>query len=138
GEEPFRSMLAVPIVLFSAERFPFGADKLQGVLTIQTIGPREFTRDEINFAETVAGELTFFIVNAQLFQQTDEQLHQKVRELTTLQQVSKRIAEQLNLEEVLKLIVAKSVELAHVDRADSFRCEEDRTLELAATYGGAR
>jgi GAF domain-containing protein len=138
GEEPFLSMLAVPIVLFSAERFHFGADKLQGVLAIQTIGPRDFTRDEINFVETVAGELTFFIVNAQLYQHTDEQLHQKVRELTTLQQVFKRIAEQLDLEEVLKLIVAKAVELGHVDRADIFRCDEDGTLELAATQGGAQ
>lgn len=137
-EEAFRSILAVPIVLFSAERFHGGADKLQGVLSIQTHGPRDFTPEEIYFAETVAGELAFFIVNAQLYQQTDEQLHQKVRELTTLQQVSKHIAEQLNLEEVLKLIVAKAVELAHVDRADIFRCGDDGRLELAASHGGSQ
>jgi transcriptional regulator with GAF, ATPase, and Fis domain len=121
GEEPYRSMLAVPIVLFSVERFHLGAAKLQGVITVQTYGPRDFTAEEINFVETVAGELAFFIVNAQLYQQTDEQLHQKVRELTTLQQVSKSIAEQLNLEEVLKLIVAKAVELSRSERADIFR-----------------
>ncbi|HET9224129.1 MAG TPA: GAF domain-containing protein, partial [Roseiflexaceae bacterium] len=137
GEEPFRSMLAVPIVLFSAERFHFAADKLQGVIAVQTNGPRDFSDDEINFVETVAGELAFFIANAQLYQHTDEQLHQKLRELTTLQQVSKSIAEQLDLQEVLKLIVAKAVDLAHVDRADIFSCEEDGTLRLAATYGGA-
>jgi two-component system, sensor histidine kinase PdtaS len=136
GEEPFRAMLAVPIVLFSVERFHHGAAKLQGVITIQTLGQRDFTSEEINFVETVAGELAFFVVNAQLYQQTDDQLHQKVRELTTLQQVSKRIAEQLNSEEVLKLIVAKAVELAHADRADIFRCDEDGRLTLAATYGG--
>lgn len=136
GEEPFRAMLAVPIVLFSAERFHLGAANLQGVIAIQTYGPRDFTPEEIYFVETVAGELAFFIVNAQLFQQTDERLHQKVRELTTLQQVSKRIAEQLNLEEVLKLIVAKAVELAHVDRADIFRFDDEGRLALAATHGG--
>jgi two-component system, sensor histidine kinase PdtaS len=137
GEEPFRSMLAVPIVLFSAERYHFGADKLQGVIAVQTNGPRDFSDDEVNFVETVAGELAFFIANAQLYQHTDEQLHQKLRELTTLQQVSKSIAEQLDLQEVLKLIVLKAVDLAHVDRADIFNCEEDGTLRLAATYGGA-
>lgn len=136
GEEEYRSMLAVPIVLFSAERFHIDADKLQGVITIQTNGPREFTPEEVNFVETVAGELAFFVVNAQLYQQTGDQLTQKLRELTTLQQVSKRIAEQLNLEEVLKLIVAKAVDLAHVDRADIFRCNENDNLELAATQGG--
>ncbi|MEO7910360.1 MAG: GAF domain-containing protein [Roseiflexaceae bacterium] len=138
SEESFRSMLAVPIVLFSAERFHVGADKLQGVISIQTYGPRDFTPEEINFVETVAGELAFFIVNAQLYQQTGDQLHQKIQELTTLQQVSKRIAEQLDLQEVLKLIVAKAVELAHVDRADIFRCGDEDRLELAATHGGSQ
>lgn len=137
GDHEYRAMLAVPIVLFSAERFHIDSDKLQGVISIQTHGPREFTPEEINFVETVAGELAFFIVNAQLYQQTGDQLTQKLRELTTLQQVSKRIAEQLNLEEVLKLIVAKAVDLAHVDRADIFRTgDQDGKLELAATYGG--
>ncbi len=136
GEEGFRAILAVPIVLFSAERYHLGAAKLQGVISIQTHNPRDFSEEEVKFVETVAGELAFFIVNAQLYQQTDEQLHQKVRELTTLQQVSKRIAEQLNLEEVLKLIVAKAVELAHADRADIFRYGSDDQLELAASYGG--
>lgn len=135
GEEPFRSILAVPIVLFSAERFHIGADKLQGVISIQTVGPRDFADEEVNFVETVAGELAFFIVNAQLYQQTYEQRHQKVRELATLQHVSKRIAEQLDLEEVLKLIVAKAVELAHVDRADILRFDEDNRLKLAASHG---
>ncbi|KPV52179.1 histidine kinase [Kouleothrix aurantiaca] len=137
GEESFRSILAVPIVLFSAERFHVGADKLQGVITIQTNGPRDFSPEEVNFVETVAGELAFFIVNAQLYQQTGDQLHQKVQELTTLQQVSKRIAEQLDLQEVLRMIVAKAVELARVDRADIFRCGEDDQLELAASQGGS-
>ncbi len=136
GEEPFRAMLAVPIVLFSAERFQLGAANLQGVISIQTYGQRDFTDEEIHFVETVAGELAFFIVNAQLFQETDDRLHQKVRELTTLQQVSKLIAEQPNLEEVLKLISAKSVELAHVDRADILRVDEHGTLILAASHGG--
>lgn len=136
GEEPYRSMLAVPIVLFGADRFQMGADKLQGVISVQAYGPRQFTTEEIDFVETVAGELAFFIVNAQLFHHTDEQLHQKLRELKTLQQVSKRITEELNLDEVLRLIAEKAVDLANVDRADIFRYNEDGVLELAATQGG--
>ncbi len=135
GEEPFRSMLAVPILLFSAERFQFSPDQLQGVVCVQTKGPRDFTQEEINFVEVAAGELAFFIANAQLYQQTDERLHQKVRELTTLQQVSKSIAEQLGLREVLNLIVEKAVELAKVDRADIFQLGEDGTMYLAASFG---
>jgi two-component system, sensor histidine kinase PdtaS len=135
GEQPFHSMLAVPIVLFSAERFQFSSDKLQGVINIQTRGPRDFTQEEINFVEVAAGELAFFIANAQLYQQTDERLQIKVRELTTLQQVSKHIAEQLSLREVLNLIAEKAVELAKADRADIFQVGEDGTSHLVASYG---
>jgi GAF domain-containing protein len=135
GEEPFQGMMAVPIVLFSAERFRLGAANLQGVITIQTVGARDFSSEEINFVETVAGELAFFIVNAQIFQHTDDKLHQKVRELTTLQQVSRRVAEQLNLEEVLRLIVVKAVELAAVDRAAIFQIGDDGLLRLAESHG---
>ncbi len=137
GEEPFRSMLAVPIVLFSAERFQFSADKLQGVITVQTVGPRDFTQEEINFVEVAAGELAFFIANAQLYQQTDERLHRKIRELTTLQQVSKHIAEQLGLREVLNLITEKAVELAQADRADIFQIGDDGKPQLVASHGGS-
>ena len=136
GEELFRSMLAVPIVLFSAERFQFSADKLQGVITIQTIGPRDFTQEAISFVEVAAGELAFFIANAQLYQQTDERLHQKLRELTTLQQVSKSIAEQIGLRDVLALITEKAVDLAHADRASIFQLGDDGTLQLVASHGG--
>lgn len=136
GEEIFRSMLAVPIVLFSAERFQFSADKLQGVITVQTIAPRDFTQEEISFVEMAAGELAFFIANAQLYQQTDERLHQKLRELTTLQQVSKSIAEQIGLHDVLSLIAEKAVDLSKVDRATIFQVGEDGNLKLVASYGG--
>lgn len=135
GDETFRSILAVPIVLFSAERFHFSVDKLQGVINIQTRGPRNFTQEEINFAEVVAGELAFFIANAQLYQQTDERLHRKVHELTTLQQVSKSIAEKIGLQEVLNLIVEKAVELAHADRADIFQLGDDGQLHIVASHG---
>ena len=136
GEEPFRSILAVPIVLFSAERFQFSADKLQGVISVQTVGPRDFSQEEISFVEVAAGELAFFIANAQLYQQTDERLHQKLRELTTLQQVSKSIAEQIGLRDVLNLITEKAVELAQADRAAIFQMSEDGVLHLVASHGG--
>ncbi len=136
AESSYLSLLAVPIVLFSAERFHLGDANLLGVITIQTHGPIDFAPEDIHFVETVAGELAFFITNAQLYQQTDERLHQKVRELTMLQQVSRVLTEQLNLEEVLRLIVVKAIEVANVDRADMLRYHEDGSLYVAASYGG--
>ncbi len=133
-----RGMLAVPIVLFSDGRFHLGTPKLQGVVTVQTAQPRHFNESEVNFVETVAGELAFFITNAQIYQQTDSQLHRKIRELTSLQQVSKRVAEQLRIDDLLQLIADKAVELNHVSRADIFRLEADGSLRLAATHGAPK
>lgn len=130
-----RGVLAVPIVLFSDGRFHLGTPKLQGVVTVQTLHPRRFSENEISFVETVAGELAFFITNAQMFQQADSQLHRKIRELTSLQQVSKRIAEQLRIDDLLQLIADKAVELSHVSRADIFKLDANGTLHLAATHG---
>lgn len=134
-EASYRSILAVPIVLFSAERFHFSVDKLQGVLTIQSREPRIFSQEEMNFAEVVAGELAFFIANARLYQQTDERLHRKIHELTTLQQVSKSIAEQQGLREVLNLIVEKAVELAPARRAAIFQLGDHGQFHMVASYG---
>ncbi|MFN5058906.1 MAG: sensor histidine kinase [Chloroflexota bacterium] len=128
-------ILAVPIVLFSDSRFHLGMPQLQGVVTVQTRQPHTFNESEISFVETVAGELAFFITNAQMYQQADSQLHRKVRELTTLQQVSKRIAEQIKIDELLQLIAAKAVELSQVDRADILRLDAKGVLQLAANYG---
>lgn len=128
-------ILAVPIVLFSDGRFHLGMPQLLGVVTVQTRQPRSFNQSEISFIETIAGELAFFITNAQIYHQADNQLHRKVRELTTLQQVSKRIAEQLRIEELLQLIASKAVELNQVDRVDIFRLESGGALTLATTNG---
>ncbi len=136
GSEPFRSILAVPIVLYNTDPSHLGTGKLQGVINIQTQGPRTFAQEEINFVEVVSGELAFFIANAQLYQQTDERLHQKIRELSTLQQVSKSIAEQLDLHVALSLIAEKAVELSKADRADIFQIDELRVLQPVATCGG--
>ncbi|MFM2310001.1 MAG: hypothetical protein RLY87_2123 [Chloroflexota bacterium] len=128
-------MLAVPIVLFSDGRFHLGTPKLQGVVTVQTRQPRVFSTSEVSFVETIAGELAFFITNAQIYQNADNQLHRKIRELTTLQQVSKRIAEQLRIDDLLQLIADKAVELSQATRADIFRIDSNDTLVLAATHG---
>jgi two-component sensor histidine kinase/putative methionine-R-sulfoxide reductase with GAF domain len=130
-----RSMLAVPIVLFSDGRFHLGMPQLLGVVTVQTRQPRVFSESEISFVETIAGELAFFITNARIYQQADTQLHRKIRELTTLQQVSKRIAEQLRIDDLLQLIASKAMELNQVSRVDIFRITGHGALELAATQG---
>ena len=117
-------------VLFTITR-----EKLVGVITIRTFRERDFSENEIKFLETVAGEIAIAIENAQLYEQTDSRLRQKVAELTTLQGVSAHIAATLNLSEVLSLIAHQAAHLVHADAAAIYvLTPEAGTLDLVAHY----
>jgi len=109
-EEPYRSMLSVPIVLYTV-------GKLVGVINVRTREVRTYTTDEIKFLETVAGELAISLENARLYQQTDQRLRQKVDELTTLQRISAMVASTLDLETTLGLITEQAAKLGQADIA---------------------
>lgn len=109
-EEPYRSMLSVPIVLYTVQ-------KLVGVINVRTREVRTYTPDEIKFLETVAGELAISLENARLYQQTDQRLRQKVDELTTLQRVSAMVVSTLDLETTLNLITEQAAKLGQADGA---------------------
>lgn len=136
-ERAYRSMVAVPIILFASSPDDFVGDQLQGVISIQATAPRAFKEEEVHFLEVVAGELAFSIANAQRYHETDERLRQKVRELSTLQRVSSAIASTLDLGTVLNLIAEQAVVLSSSDRADIFESNEDGAeIELVASWGG--
>ncbi|MDO8669998.1 MAG: GAF domain-containing protein [Dehalococcoidia bacterium] len=128
-EEPYRSIVSVPIILFSA-------DKLVGVLNIQTLKPTDFNAGEVSFLETVAGQVAIAIENAKLYDQTDQKLQQKVIELSTLQRVSRMIASTLDLQKVLNLIVAQAVALSTTDMAAILQLGEDcHEATMVAAHG---
>ncbi len=128
-EDSSRSMLSVPIILFTRE-------KLVGVINVQSRSYRNWTTEEIRFVEMVAGEIALAIENARLYQQTDERLRQKVQELTTLQKVSNLIAATLNLNEVLNLIVQQAAQLVKADMASIYELKEgSQYLTIVANHG---
>ena len=136
-EQRYGSMVCVPIILFARYEGDVGGDQLQGVISVQSVAPRDFIDEEVHFLEVVAGELAFFIANFQRYKETDERLHQKIRELTMLQKVSAAMASTLDLQRVLQLIAEQAVTLSHVDRADIFRSDErGEHITLLASYGG--
>lgn len=136
NEWSFRSLLAVPIILFASEKHSI--ETLQGVITVQTREPHEYTQDQISYLEVVAGEIALSIANAQLYQQTDARLYQKIRELTTLQRVTAALASTLDLDALLALIVEQAVQIAGVDRADVFHVNVAGRPRLVASYGQGR
>ncbi|HVL24639.1 MAG TPA: GAF domain-containing protein [Thermomicrobiales bacterium] len=119
GDEIYTSQVSVPILLQ-------GQNRLVGVLNINSIKRREFDRDELEFLQTVAGELAISIENARQYSSTDERLRQKVAELGTLQRVTRMLASTLDLESVLRLITEHAVELVHADAAAIFRSAPKR------------
>ena len=136
-ERPYRSLVCVPIILFAKSPDDLVGDQLQGVISVQAVGPRVFKDEEVQFLEVVGGELAFSIANAQRYHETDERLRQKIRELSTLQRVSAAIAATLDLGTVLNLIAEQAVVLSSSDRADIFQCEDDCTdIKLVASWGG--
>ncbi len=128
-EERYRSLLAVPIILYTV-------GKLVGVIDIHTTDYREFGASEIQFLELVAGELAMAVENAQLYQATDERLRRKVAELSTLQRVSAMVASTLDLESVLSIITSQALHLARVDAVAIYQLVgPHRVLKLLAIHG---
>jgi two-component sensor histidine kinase len=126
---PYRGLLSMPIIFFTVE-------KLVGVLSVQTVEPREFLPEEISFLEVVAGQLAMNIENGRLYEQTDEALRRKVHEMSTLHRVSALVASTLELKDVLQTIVTQAVQLSGADRSIIFDLDRTtRRLQPLASHG---
>ena len=61
----FRSMLSVPLVM---------RDEVVGVMNVQTIEPRTFTKEQIDFLQTIADQLGGIIDKARLQRESERKL----------------------------------------------------------------
>lgn len=126
GDEIYTSQVAVPILLQ-------GQNRLVGILNIHSISRRDFDSDDLEFLQTVAGELAISIENARQYSSTDERLRQKLTELGTLQRVSRMLASTLDLPDVLRLISEQAVTLVHAEAAAIFRLPSSPWRSTAQT-----
>jgi len=92
----FRSMLSVPLVM---------RDEVVGVMNVQTIEPRTFTKEQIDFLQTIADQLGGIIDKARLQRESER----KLREVSALFEVSNVLTSTLDLDEVLQLVVDRLV-----------------------------
>lgn len=126
----YHGLMALPIIFFG------DVVRLIGVINIQSGEPRDFSGEEINFVEVVAGIIAINIENARLYEQTDEQLRRKVHELATIHRVSSIIASTLDLDRVLQIITTQAVQLSGADRSCIFELDtEKQLLHVLAYYG---
>src|SRR5437879_2638497 len=95
-EKRFTSMLSVPVV---------ARDEVIGVMNVQTVQPREFGREEIDFLQTIANQVAGIIAKGRLQREADR----KLREVSALFEVSNVLTSTLDLDEVLSLIVDRLV-----------------------------
>ena len=129
GQE-FRGLISVPIIFFG------NVERLIGVISLQTFEPRDFTTEEINFVEVVAGIIAINSENGRLYEQTDEQLRRKVHELSTIHRVTGIITSILELDRVLQIITTQAVQLSGAERSCIFELDSDKqNLHIVAHFG---
>ncbi|MER9181474.1 GAF domain-containing protein [Mesorhizobium sp. M0767] len=105
----FRTVLAAPLLR---------EGDLVGVFVMTRVEPRSFNPKEIALVETFADQAVIAIENARLFeavQSRTRELAASVGELKALGEVSKAVNSTLDLDTVLKTIVAKAVQLSETD-----------------------
>ena len=128
--QDFRGLLSVPIIFFGT------VERLIGVVSLQTLEPRDFTTEEIDFVEVVAGIIAINSENGRLYEQTDEQLRRKVHELSTIHRVTGIITSILELDRVLQIITTQAVQLSGAERSCIFELDSEKQhLHIVAHYG---
>lgn len=126
----YRGLMALPIIFFG------NVERLIGVISVQAEEGRDFSGEEINFLEVVAGIIAINSENGRLYEQTDEQLRRKVHELATIHRVTSIIASTLDLDRVLQIITTQAVQLSGAERSCIFELDATRQhLDVLAHYG---
>ena len=105
----FRTVLAAPLLR---------EGDLIGVFVMTRVEPQPFDAKEVALVETFADQAVIAIENARLFEEVQSrtrELATSVGELEALGEVSKAVNSTLDLDTVLKTIVAKAVQLSETD-----------------------
>ena len=97
-EDRYEALLSVPIIY---------KGKAIGVINVQHRRPHEFSPNAINLIKTIAQQVGGVIENARLY----EEVKQKASQFDGLTKVSKSIASEQYLDEILNLIVVVTAEM---------------------------
>ncbi|HKW77965.1 MAG TPA: GAF domain-containing protein [Candidatus Limnocylindria bacterium] len=117
-EERFTSMLSVPLLIHG---------EVVGVANVQTVEPRSFDKEEIEFLQTIADQVAGIIEKGRLQREAER----KLREVSALFEVSNILTSTLDLDEVLALIVDRLVRVYPGSAAAVFLREGDDVRERA-------
>ena len=125
-----QSWLGVPIIF---------KDEVLGIIALANDRPHSFNQDHLRLLQTITANLGAYIVNARLFDKTQQLLReteQRNAELGTLNMVSQELAGQLSVESLIQLVGEQvrsvfNADIAYVALLDN--CSENITFPY--TYG---
>jgi GAF domain-containing protein len=129
GSQRTGSELAVPIKL---------KGEVIGVLDVQAVELDAFSQDDVFILQALANQLAIAIENARLYQQTDEKLQTRVKELSTLYTIAEMMNRSLDLDAVLQLALDSAIEVAGMDLGGILLLDPSTNdLFLRAHQGGS-
>ncbi len=118
-----RSELAVPLLM---------ADRLIGVMNVESASINAFTSDDERLLQVLAGQLTVLIENARLHEETQ----QRLAEVSTLYTFAEQLTSSIDLPTLLDSIVVTLKEVLHCRGVSiSLLNTETRTLVIRAAAG---
>jgi PAS domain S-box-containing protein len=110
------------------------ADRLLGVIDIESRGPHPFRANDQQLLQTLADQTAVAIENARLHQEA----RQRVDELTTMNMVGQAITSTLNLEDTLTIITDHSIRLLEATAASVVLNDEvEGNIWFNAASGGS-
>ncbi|MFZ5919161.1 MAG: response regulator [Chloroflexota bacterium] len=104
-------------------------ERLLGTLSIGSLKPYVFSEIDLNLLSSVTHHLGMVIENARLYQQTDASLHQRVAELTALNEIGRTVSSILELNQLLHVTMAHIKDITQVE-AGSLILVDEATAEM--------
>jgi signal transduction histidine kinase/putative methionine-R-sulfoxide reductase with GAF domain len=102
-----------------------------GVIAAANRAGSEFDKEDLRVMELIADRMSVIIENLKLYQE----LEHRLRDMTTLQEISSSISGEPDMEKILKKIIASTTKAFNADLCDLFLLNED-TKELVSQPGG--
>jgi signal transduction protein with GAF and PtsI domain len=120
-EDRYHAFLSIPVI---------SKNEVIGVINVQHKRPHHHSSSELALLTTIGHQVGGAIENARLY----EEMTKKAMQIETLSQVSKTIASNLYLKEILQLIVAMTAEMMNSTICSIMLLDEEKQeLEIVAT-----
>ncbi len=124
----WRVMLALPMVV---------KDRVIGLAELYDYRPgRRFSEREVYLSQALANQTAMAIENAQLYQATDRNLTQLVRELSTIDEIDRELSATLDFQRVIDLVLERAMEATGATAGAVALCQESRdTIDFISHRG---